>query len=248
MRSFLLWSGHVVIFIVIWSWGHFYCDLVMLSLFLFFYQLEFTFTALGLASIIILRQRCFLQFQIRQVVFVSGLWIVVPASKWSVLRTTLVIVAIQNHDWFSKSLLSLLPFKINHAPLFLLFQVRLTCSLSKKAKNQYSFVFCSFLWLLNLEPLNERYATEQQHKACMYFGLWVCTVPIFFQKQKVLSTTGANIFVLRVGSKIGVKEKNVQLQRTHSCTRFSCTERGWTAAKGPPSLLGHSCNYWTAAI
>ena len=49
----------------------------------------------------------------------------------------------------------------------------------------------------------------------------------FFQKQKVLPTTGANIFVLRVGSKIGVKEeKNVQLQRTHSCTRFSCTQRG----------------------
>ena len=65
----------------------------------------------------------------------------------------------------------------------------------------------------------------------------------FFQKQKVLSATGANIFVLRVGSKIGVKEKkNVQLQRTHSCTRFSCTQRGWTAAQALPPSWG------TAAI
>ena len=173
MMSLFLWSGHVVIFIVIWLCCHCSC---------FFYQLEFTFTALGLASIIIFRQRCFLQFQIQVKLFLpqdSGLW------------------CLQGNDQFSEPLLSSLQFKImigsqNHfchccrskstmLPCSYSSRCILTVHFPKKAKNQYSFVFCSFLWLLNLEPLNERYATEQQHKACMYFGLWVCTVPIFFK-------------------------------------------------------------------
>ena len=185
MMSFLLCTGHVVIFIVIWSWGHFYCDLVMLSLFLFFF---ISWNSLsqhwGLPASLFSVNVVFFSFKSAKLFLSqgSGLW------------------CLQVNDQFSEPLLSSLQFKImigsqNHfchccrskstmLPCSYSSRCILTVHFPKKAKNQYSFVFCSFLWLLNLEPLNERYATEQQHKACMYLGLWVCTVPIFFKNKK----------------------------------------------------------------
>ena len=101
-------------------------------------------------------------------------------------------------------------------------------SASKKTKINTALFFAASCGSLTLSPwMNVMQRNNNiKHVCTLGFGFVLC---LFFFKNKKYFLPLAPTSLRRQQN----WRKRKKLQRTHSCTRFSCTQKGWTAANRP---------------